>query len=323
MDHLNSLELCEYITRSLNKIRHKKYESYVINRIVHQLNDFTLKFITQQYVKRSDNKIALTDLYFPQLGMHVEIDEGHHFEKTDSSTQKFEYVDDLTNSNPHYVIMQTYEDKFREEDIISITGHEILRINVYKNENGEAQSLQSINEQISNLLKIIKDKKNKLVEGKKFTPWNIMAEFKSETYRDLGEIKLKDNVIFKKIVDACNCFGLAYEGYQRGGAKHPIEPNTLIWFPKLYKNDEWDNFLSADGITMIEKSVNPSIMPLKVEEWNNGLKKRIVFAKVKHPLYRKDMYRFLGLYEMQGKATIENGGIWKRIATSVKTYSSK
>ena len=139
MDHLNSLELCEYITRSLNKIRHKKYESYVINRIVHQLNDFTLKFITQQYVKRSDNKIALTDLYFPQLGIHVEIDEGHHFEKTDSITRKFEYVDDFTNSNPHYVITQTYEDKFREEDIISITGHEILRINVYKNENGETQ----------------------------------------------------------------------------------------------------------------------------------------------------------------------------------------
>lgn len=324
MQHLTSLELRDYVTSSLNKITYKRFESYVINRLIHQLDDFSLKFITQQYVRRPDNKVALTDLYFPQLEMHVEIDEGHHFTKAENNhSKKIAYSTDLTDKNPHYIIQQSYEDRIRDEDIISITGHQIFRINVYKKDNGEEQSLDSINEQIKKLVQMIRDKKNILLKNKLFKPWDIKTEFSPITYIKSGEIKLNENVMFKRIVDACNCFGHSYKGFQKGGATHPFELDTLIWFPKLFKNDEWDNSLSSDGNIIIEKSLDSEIMKTKVREWNNGLKKRIVFAKVKHPLYKKEMYRFLGLYEMHGEANINNGAIWKRIENTVKTYPNK
>lgn len=52
---------------SVGRTKNKRYEAYVSNRIIHLLNDFTLKFVTQQFVGLSNQKIALTDLYFPQL----------------------------------------------------------------------------------------------------------------------------------------------------------------------------------------------------------------------------------------------------------------
>lgn len=68
----------EYIARQFSRAEKKAFEHYVVTRIWHQLDDTEIKFVTQQYVKRPDG-IALTDMYFPQLKVHVEIDEGHHF----------------------------------------------------------------------------------------------------------------------------------------------------------------------------------------------------------------------------------------------------
>lgn len=53
----------EYMTRLLAKIGKKRTENYVISRIWHQLNDDRVKFVAQQYVKRSHDKYALVDLY--------------------------------------------------------------------------------------------------------------------------------------------------------------------------------------------------------------------------------------------------------------------
>jgi hypothetical protein len=64
-----------------------------------------IKFVTQQYVKRPEG-IALTDLYFPQLKIHVEIDEGQHFLKDGT---------------------RVLQDKIREADIINATGHVIKK----------------------------------------------------------------------------------------------------------------------------------------------------------------------------------------------------
>ena len=44
----------EYITRQLGRTKNKKYEAYVVTRIIHLLNDFTIKFATQQYVTRTE-----------------------------------------------------------------------------------------------------------------------------------------------------------------------------------------------------------------------------------------------------------------------------
>jgi len=43
----------EYILRNFSKIQHKKWELYVITRIIHLLNDPELEFVCQQLVKNS------------------------------------------------------------------------------------------------------------------------------------------------------------------------------------------------------------------------------------------------------------------------------
>lgn len=312
-----SSDLTDYVIRQLGRTKNKRYEAYVVSRIIHLLNDFTLKFVTQQFVRLSNKKIALTDLYFPQLGIHIEVDEGHHFLKN----SKIEYSLNLTDE-PIYSISQTESDAMREEDIISITGHKIFRVNVYKNQEGEPQNLESIHQQIDKIIEEIKVAKNKKIEAFKFKEWNIETEYNPQTYIDLGSISLADNVVLKTTKDVCNCFGYNYKNYQRGGALHPYEEDTLIWFPRLYENKDWVNTISPDGLTITEKSTDEAITFKKLEEWKNGPQKRIVFARVKDNLNSRAMYRFMGLYEFQ-EADLKDGVVWKRVACEVKTYSPK
>jgi very-short-patch-repair endonuclease len=118
----------EYIIRQLNRAKNKKYELYVITRIIHLLDDNNIKFVTQQYVSRPEGR-ALTDLYFPQFGLHIEVNESHHLD-------------------PKNIEL----DKIREADIINATGHEILEIDV-------TEPLEVINEEIRKIVKKIKEYK--------------------------------------------------------------------------------------------------------------------------------------------------------------------
>lgn len=68
----------DYMERLFAKISKKKTESYVISRLWHQLNDDRVKFVVQQYIKRTQDKYALADLYLPQLNMFIEINEPFH-----------------------------------------------------------------------------------------------------------------------------------------------------------------------------------------------------------------------------------------------------
>ncbi|EOV5484732.1 restriction endonuclease, partial [Acinetobacter baumannii] len=223
---------------------------------------------------------------------------------------------------PLYSISQTESDAMREEDIISITGHKIFRVNVYKNQEGQPQNLESIHQQIDKIIEEIKTAKNKLIEASTFKEWNIETEYNPQTYINLGRISLADNVVLKTTKDVCNCFGYNYKNYQRGGALHPYKKDTLIWFPRLYENKDWINTISPDGLTITEKSTDEAITLKKLEEWKNGPQKRIVFARVKDNLSSRAMYRFMGLYEFQ-KADLKDGAVWKRVECEVQTYSPK
>jgi very-short-patch-repair endonuclease len=290
------LDAKEYIIRQLGKAKNKRYEAYVITRIVHLLNDFSLKFITQQYVSRPEGR-ALTDLFFPQLGLHIEVDEGQHFTKKN-----------------------IIEDKIREADIINATGHRVLRIDVTKD-------LEEINLQIDTVITEIKFVKSKVSS---FTPWDIDAEFNTQTYIDKGYIDISDNVAFKTIKDACNCFGHNYKGYQQAGASHP-DTEIMLWFPKLFPNEEWDNKMSCDEAIIYEKNMDKKKAIEYVHFHLNSSKKtknskktkRIVFAKVKGSL-GDILYRFRGLYKLNAnKSNGEIGLVWERIETKVNTYPSK
>ncbi|SVC10425.1 uncharacterized protein METZ01_LOCUS263279, partial [marine metagenome] len=95
----------EYILKSFSKLRNKKWELYVITRIIHLLNDPEIEFVCQQPIKSRDGNRYLTDLCFPGLKLYCEIDESHH-----ANEENF------------------YADISREREIINATGFEEIRI---------------------------------------------------------------------------------------------------------------------------------------------------------------------------------------------------
>lgn len=282
-----------YILRQLSKTNKKNYENYVVTRMYNRLDDLEIKFITQQYVSRGNGQYALTDMYFPQLNLHIEVDEPHHERNVEA-------------------------DKIREEDIINITNHKIMRINIYN-----SIEIEEVNLQIESVIEYIKAKKVEL--GEEFIGWDTKKEYSTEAYINKGYIDTKDNVAFFKIVDACNCFGLNYVGYQRGGAKHPIEKGTLLWFPKLYANDKYTNRLSDDGNLIFESNNNKESTKEQILEQSNSkvfLSRRIVFARVIGPL-GDIMYRFKGEFILDTEESINNKCfVWRKISERVKTYKN-
>jgi len=280
----------EYIIRQLGRTKNKKYEAYVVSRIIHLLDDFDIKFVTQQYVTLPEGR-ALTDLFFPQLSLHIEVDEEHHKTNIES-------------------------DKAREADIVNATNHEIFRVDVSK-------SFNDINLKLNKIVHKIRNKTEQLKQNGSFSPWDIDSEFNPKTYIERGYIDISDNVAFKTIKDACNCFGHNYSGYQSASASHP-NSDIMLWFPKLFSKGEWDNQISDNEEIIIERNKNDEKAKEHIDshkEQKKGEKhKRIVFAYVKGNL-GDTLYRFRGLYKLSLEdSNAEVGLVWKRIATRVDTY---
>ncbi len=282
------MDKLEFITRQLAKAKTKRYEHYVVHRIHTLLNDLRLKFVTQQFVSRPGGR-AVTDMFFPQLEIHVEVDEGFQKKRIDA-------------------------DKLREADIINATGHQILRVDVTKD-------IERINRGIDDTVSTIR---NKIDQTLDFEPWDMEAEMNPQTYIDKGYIDEGENVAFRTIADGATCFGKDYSaGMQKAWFPHPVEPNKYLWFLKLYENEQWNNQISADGETITEFSKDPNIFREHIDrniQEADRIHSRIVFARVKGPLGDL-MYRFKGEYKMDLEAmNYEVGCIYRRIATKVTTY---
>ena len=82
----------EYIVNQLKRTFNKKYENYCITRIYHLLNRLDIQIITQQMFRRSENNIALADLYFPQLALVIEIDEHHENQIEQDNFRTYEII---------------------------------------------------------------------------------------------------------------------------------------------------------------------------------------------------------------------------------------
>ena len=183
------------------------------------------------------------------MQIHIEVDEGHHKNQIDW-------------------------DKLRTADIINATGHEVLRVDVTK-------GIDSVNSKIDEIVQVLRNRKNSI---ENFKPWDLEAETNPQTYIDKGSIDLIDDCTFRTMVDAANCFGGKYKpnGIWRGGVKHPNEPGKIIWFPKLYRNNEWNNSISTDEkiITVFSAEAN-NIQPHINSVLDSRIYNRIVFARVK------------------------------------------
>jgi len=275
----------EYIVRQIRKSSKKKYENYVVTRIVHALDTNEVKFLTQQYVKRP-NGFALTDLYLPQIQLHVEIDEPHH-------------------------IGQQIKDLSREIDIVNATNHSIERIKI-------SDSIGDLNQQVDDLISRIRKRISDSKKKGSFVPWNYEEEFSPNYWKRFGELRVDDNPRFRTILDACNCMGQGYINCQRAFYRSKHYDNYHLWFPKFYENNSWDNSISDDGLTIREicKDADKALKEFEKTKKYDSL--RIVFPRSIDNLGYK-LYTFKGIFQTDLKAsTIEKGIIHRRVQTKIK-----
>lgn len=285
----------DYILRSLSKISKKRWEHYVINRIFHRLDDPDVEFVCQQCVRKQDGKIYLTDLFFPQINLYLEIDEGHH-------------ENDEAKKN----------DAKRNFDIVEATGFEEERISVV------GITLEEANKEIEKFIVKIRTRKDELVAKDSFHGWDYKHRFTAYPHLESGRIEIGPNSAFRTHKDALNCFGYNKGHLQKAVWNMPphvsdaigLRGKCVVWFPKLYEQPGWSNSLSDDGKIICE--INKNLDGGYDEPWDM----RIVMGRSRDELNRI-LYRFLGVFEVMQEYRNGREHRFRRVATSVKTYSAE
>lgn len=287
----------EYITNQLKKTFFKKYENYCVTRIYNLVNNFNLQIVTQQLFKRGNNKIALADIYFPQINLWVEIDEQHHNAQKEEDLKR---TQDVINNKIKKL-----------EEVVQIKEIETpYRINV----SGE-QEIEEINRQIDVIVKEINERIAKL--GNKLQ-WDCQDKEPSEFAGRI--IKYCDNVKFRTIKKVTELFKTVR--YKQQCAWFKIKENEYLWCPKLdlseneYKNCKWENKISIDGIEIYESLRDGKKDSEDTLNWNE---KRITFAYYIDENGVK-MYKYRGIFALDKEATkkcnFENK-VWHKIADEI------
>lgn len=167
----------ECLLNQFRKTFGKKYENYCVTRIYSLVNNLNLQIITQQLFKRDNNKIALADIYFPQINLWVEIDEQYHNKQEQADIQRVKEV--IRNNKINKL-----------EEVIQIT--EVDR--PYRIKVGNEYEIEDINKQID---EVVLEINNRIYNLNKPLIWNCEyikpSEFKNKT------IKYSDNVKFRTI----------------------------------------------------------------------------------------------------------------------------
>ena len=281
-----SISKDDYILRAFSKIQHKKWELYVITRIVHLLDDPDLEFVCQQLIKTPDHKRYLADLCFPELELYCEVDELQH------------------SAKEHAIA-----DENRMKEIIDASHFTEKRIQIYDN-NLKIKELTEINKEIDSLIRYIRDRKQEYIANNNFNPWDYYNKYNPEVHIERGYIDTKDNVSFLYHRDALRCFG--YDGGHFQRAVWSIKGTRKgVWFPKLYENDLWNNSLSNDfkRIEMTKKDHSTIEIEFEDVEW-------FVFAHYKDFL-GQTVYKFLGEFHSSRELSTDSCRVFIRQGTHV------
>ena len=284
----------EYTLRNFSKIQHKKWELYIITRIIHFLNDPDIEFVCQQLLKTRDGKRYLADLCFPSLKLYYEIDEAQH------------------GSDQHKI-----KDEHRQREIVDATDFIEKRISVFdKNKND--RNINEINIEVDTFIDFIKKRKKQFISKNNFISWNYETKFSPAPHLKRGYIDVKDNVVFSNHRDALRCFGYKGGHYQRAVWRIK-DSNKGVWFPKLYKNNTWNNSLSDDFKKIIMKRNNNTkiLRPRRKREYT-------VFAHYKD-LLGQIVYKFLGEFYSSFEETDDYQFVFIRKKTKIyfKDFISK
>lgn len=242
----------EYLVATLSKrTRDKKYENFVINYIWNILGDPTLKPVTQQYVNRrvrnhglglvnfdlenageEDADHALIDLYFPSLRLGVECDEASHFDRRDN-------------------------DERRTADIErAIVGYEEHRVQVEKDENGNAVSPDAVLAQIDDVVARIRQRKAEVEAGKYewaqrgFSAWESDQVDWRLALRE-GVLRAGDGFMYSHNGEVRELFGRGNGvGTRRSSFSrnfNPQIPGYVVWIPSLAKRGKDGQYRSTNS----------------------------------------------------------------------------
>lgn len=281
----------QYILRSLSKISHKIWEYFVISRIIHKLDDPAIEFVTQQLVRRPDGSRALTDLFFPQFNLHLEIDESHHFDSV------------------HFAgttgLKQISADSLREQDIVDQTGHEIVRIGIFNLKDGSEKSLSDISSETDLFVQRLQSERRAQEAKGAFIPWDFDRRFDPTRIIEKGKISVADNVLFRLQIDAMRCFGFTGAGWMKGAWRIPDGSGDWLWFPRLFEHGMWKNELCNEGRVINERARSEPILNAKARESlrkqradfeKDPHRKMIVFSKAKDALGGQ-LLRYVGTFK--------------------------
>ena len=279
------------LSRSLSKIKHKRYELYVLSRILHLLNDPGIKFNFQQYARRVEDKFALIDLYLPQFNIAIEVDEVYH--KT-----------------------QLTADEIRQREIENnIEPQAVIRIDCSK-------GIVDVNNQISDCVNKIKAAKEIAEQEGLYEAWDGLSGY--EHYRQKGVLSLKDNQELSSPTEICNIFGIL-NAPQRGSTVwyRDKDESYRIWWPREnyeddYKNisGDWYNRMTGDKIVeYCLKPGNGNGHDPRQEHLKKVISEnrpRIVFYARRNMLNER-LYRYVGVFEIDKEESLnESKCIWKR-----------
>ena len=302
-----------YIIKQFARTNHKSYENYCITRIFHLLNNLDVQFVTQQMFKRSNERIALADLYLPQIDMIIEIDEGHHLKNAE-------------------------EDKKRTEEIINNkvkVFEEVITYNLEPERIDVTKGIEEINDRID---KIVSEINDRISDPKKpFVPWtgNYLT---AEDYIKVGELNVEESPSFKTIQDIANLFNRysekksvykdgKYIGTQKAYFEDKPGSGIWVWCPKLtindddYKNNPYLNTISDDGNRICELIKDSNASKQFLDEYMSNDEKslaiRIVFAKYKDSI-GEDRYKFRGIFSLNKEESVKtNCRVWDKISNKL------
>jgi len=286
----------EYLLRNFSKITHKKWELFVITRILHNLNDPNIEYVCQQYINpKNSDKSYLADICFPSLKLYYEIDEGQH-------------------ATDHHID----SDKTRQREILEATDWIEKRIRVYDKSNPSVgRNLDEVIAEVDKFILFLKERKKKFeLKNNEKIIWNFEDRYNPNIHIKRGYIDVSDNVVFLYHRDCLKLFGYKGGHYQRAWWKTKKQ-NEAVWFPKLYPNNQWKNLISSDRTVITQELVIDGKKMKNTSPTTND--KRIVFAHYKNVL-GQTVYKFYGVFEPDWNKTNDYKQVFKRVPNGNKIY---
>lgn len=281
----------DYISRLFEKTSKKRLENYVISRLWHKLDNPEIKFVPQQYVSRNNKKYALTDLYLPQIKLHIEINEPAHY----LSPERIEI------------------DNKRKSEIEKRTNHQVKIVDCRK-------ELPELHKDIDLLVEYINQKVAEYKKQNNFRAWETDNEFSPQYHKSKGILKIEEEPGFRTIEDICELFSVKVpkRGFLRaGGVKHPTDENLFIWWP-VDKNKNWENEIIENDTIIIERNKDMEKRKNHVNSCLNSPANRIVFYR-NLDILGFNFYRFKGIFTLDiEKSSPEKGVVWRRIEDKLK-----